>query len=114
MNQEERIALITRGLPERERQATVRLAREQMEGRTGDLPRLPSSTRQTAPRPRTERQRLLDSGFTYTVRDLDRQEAAAEHRARRARAEKEIAYRKELHASLTRMFGADYADEYLR
>lgn len=107
MDQEERLALIRGGLPEKDRAATVALARQQMASQAARQAPKP-------PQPRSERQQLLDAGFVFSVDDQDQADSAAEHRARRRLAEQETTQRDHVHAKLRDLYGPDYADEYLQ
>ncbi|MEV7994929.1 hypothetical protein AB0O67_24355 [Streptomyces sp. NPDC086077] len=100
MDQEQRLALIRSGAPERDRAATRKLAREGREGRTGQLPTLPAGARQTAPRALSEREQLLADGFAFSVAQADQERAAGEHWGRRRRADRERATRQAMHDAL--------------
>jgi hypothetical protein len=62
----------------------------------------------------TEREQLLDHGFIFSVRDQDRATSAAEHRARRRRAEQETGQRDRVWQALRDAQGMDAADAWLR
>jgi len=62
----------------------------------------------------TKREQLLADGFTFSVRDQDRAEGAAEHRARRRLAEEETAARARVWQRLRDTQGRDAADAWLR
>ncbi|MEV8554834.1 hypothetical protein AB0L04_34140 [Streptomyces glaucescens] len=114
MTQEERLALIRAGSTDSDRQATRKLAQEHWAGRSGQLPQLPPTTRQTPAQPRTEREQLLADGFTFSVDERDHAASDAEHRARRRLAEQETTQRERVHSRLRDLYGPDYADEYVR
>lgn len=89
---------------------TQQLAQWHEDGRDG----FPQAPRRTAPaRPTTEEAARLAAGLTFSVRDERRRASELEHKARRARADREIASHERLHASLRRLFGADEADRLM-
>lgn len=62
----------------------------------------------------TEREQLLAHGFIFSVRDQERADSAAEHRARRRRAEQETGQRDRVWQALRDTQGVDAADAWLR
>ncbi|MEU1556938.1 hypothetical protein ABZ517_30155 [Streptomyces scabiei] len=84
--------------------------------RFADLAPRERSTQQpeARPRQRTEREQLLDAGLLFSVRDRDLAEGAAEHRARRRRAQEETESRDRVWRRLRDTQGCDAADAWLR
>lgn len=66
------------------------------------------------PRERTERERLLDSGLIFSVREQDRADSDAAHRARRRLAQGETEARERVWQRLRDSRGPDAADAWLR
>lgn len=62
----------------------------------------------------TERQRLVDSGLIFSVRDQDRADSEADHRARRRRADEATGQRERVWKHLRDTQGLDAADAWLR
>lgn len=71
-------------------------------------------TQPQAPRQPCEREQLLDSGLIFSVREQDRAAGAAEHRARRRRAEEATGQRERVWRHLRDTQGLDAADAWLR
>lgn len=65
-------------------------------------------------KPPTRREQLLDDGLIFSVRDQDRADGAAEHRARRRRADEETQHRDRVWQRLRDSQGIDAADAWLR
>lgn len=64
------------------------------------------------PRQLTDEERFAQE-FPFAARDRRREQAEAEHRARRRDVEAEVASRDRLYRSIRDTFGKDYADGYL-
>ncbi|MDX3581995.1 hypothetical protein [Streptomyces europaeiscabiei] len=73
----------------------------------------PRSKPVQAPEPRTEREQRLAAGLIFADREDHRAAAQAEDRARRRRADAEVAQRDHLWQALRDSEGIDYADEWM-
>jgi hypothetical protein len=86
------------------------VAHWQEEGRDG----FPPAPQRPAPaRLRTEEDERIAAGLIFSVRDERREAADAEHRARRASAEREVASRERLHRLYRDTYGLDEADRMM-
>lgn len=85
-------------------------AKAWMEGREAPAP--PPRTRDER-QPLSEREKRLAAGLLFSVADDDQTEARAEDRARRRRADAEVAHREHLWQALRDSEGSDYADQWM-
>lgn len=98
-------ALMLDGLAsDRRAEATARLAREHRQ----ELKRNSAPERHAATPPVVE-----DDGMWFSRREERVADAEAEHRARRRRADAEVASRERVHASLSRTYGPGVADRWM-
>ncbi|MGW2292286.1 hypothetical protein [Streptomyces phaeochromogenes] len=89
----------------------ARLAAEQRRGVVGSLPAAPA--RSATARPLSEDDQDLAAGLVFAVRDRRREAFELEHKARRTRAERELASRERLHSTYRDLYGLDEADRLM-